>query len=117
MISSIGGGLTSFGLAGSARYLISPMMAGLLLAISDIKLLLIIDIWTFIITVATTTIVKRGLVSKKLTSRIPSLTALRRLESNNRETRRPCSDSYVQHRDLLYGNFSDFGRADGARFY
>ena len=31
-------------LAGSARYLVSPMLAGLLLAVSDIKLLLVIDI-------------------------------------------------------------------------
>ena len=31
-------------LAGSARYLISPLLAGLLLAVSDIKLLLVIDI-------------------------------------------------------------------------
>ena len=36
-------------LAGSARYLISPMLAGLLLAVSDIKLLLVIDICSFII--------------------------------------------------------------------
>ena len=53
-------------LAGSARYLISPMLAGLLLAVSDIKLLLIIDICTFIITVITTLVVKRGLVSKEI---------------------------------------------------
>ena len=53
-------------LAGSARYLISPMLAGLLLAVSDIKLLLILDICTFIITVITTLVVKRGLVSKEI---------------------------------------------------
>ena len=53
-------------LAGSARYLISPMLAGLLLAISDIKLLLIIDICTFIVTVTTTLVVKCGLVSKEI---------------------------------------------------
>ena len=53
-------------LAGSARYLISPMLAGLLLAVSDIKLLLIIDICTFIITVITTQIVKRGITSKEI---------------------------------------------------
>ena len=52
-------------LAGSARYLISPMLAGFLLAVSDIKLLLIIDICTFIVTVSTTLVVKRGLAAKK----------------------------------------------------
>ncbi len=52
-------------LAGNARYLVSPMIAGLLLAVSDIKLLLIIDICTFVITVVTTGIVKKGLVTKK----------------------------------------------------
>ena len=54
-------------LAGSARYLISPMLAGFLLAISDIKLLLIIDICTFIVTVSTTLIVKRGITGKEIT--------------------------------------------------
>ncbi len=51
-------------LAGSARYLISPMLAGMLLAVSDIKLLLVIDIFTFIITVIVTGIVKRGIVTQ-----------------------------------------------------
>lgn len=57
------GGLVS--LAGSARYLISPILAGLLLSISDIKLLLIIDICTFFLTVATTFAVKKGIGTKK----------------------------------------------------
>lgn len=52
-------------LAGSARYLISPLLAGLLLAVSDIKLLLVIDIFTFIITVITTAVVRRGMAQKK----------------------------------------------------
>lgn len=51
--------------AGSARYLIAPVLAGGLLAVSDIKILLIIDISTFILTVITTTIVKRGIPAKK----------------------------------------------------
>ncbi|MCH5261206.1 MAG: MFS transporter, partial [Lachnospiraceae bacterium] len=55
-------------LAGSARYLISPMLAGFLLAVSDIKLLLIIDICTFIVTVSTTLIVKRGITGKEITA-------------------------------------------------
>lgn len=53
------------GLAGSARYLISPILAGILLSISDIKLLLIIDICTFIITVLSTLVVRKGIVTKK----------------------------------------------------
>lgn len=51
-------------LAGSARYLISPLVAGLLLSVSDVKLLLIIDISTFVLTVISTAIVKRGIETK-----------------------------------------------------
>ncbi len=51
-------------LAGSARYLISPLLAGLLLAVSDIKLLLVIDVCTFFLTVIVTGVVKRGLAAK-----------------------------------------------------
>lgn len=50
--------------AGSAKFLIAPVIAGFLLTISDIKLLLIIDICTFIVTVATTLAVRSGLASK-----------------------------------------------------
>lgn len=53
------------GIAGSAKYLISPVLAGFLLMASDIRLLLIIDICTFFLTVTVTLVVKRGLVSKK----------------------------------------------------
>ena len=52
-------------MAGSARYLISPLVAGLLLSISDIKLLLIIDICTFVITVISTAVVRRGIDTKQ----------------------------------------------------
>ena len=48
-------------LAGSARYLISPVIAGLLLAAYEIKLLLVIDICTFFVTIIATAVVKRGL--------------------------------------------------------
>jgi MFS family permease len=51
-------------LAGSARYLISPMLAGILLGISDVKLLLIIDICTFVLTVICTAIVRKSRLSK-----------------------------------------------------
>ena len=51
-------------LAGSARYLISPLIAGILLNISDIKLLLIIDISTFVVMVIATAVVKKGIKTK-----------------------------------------------------
>lgn len=53
------------GLASSARYLISPALAGLLLAVADIRLLLIIDISTFFITVAVTGVVRKGLKTNR----------------------------------------------------
>ena len=56
-------------LAGSARYLISPLVAGLLLSISDVKLLLIIDICTFILTVISTFVVKKGIETKRIEKR------------------------------------------------
>lgn len=51
-------------LAGSARYLISPALAGVLLAVSDIKLLLIIDICTFFPTVFAAAFVRKGIAKK-----------------------------------------------------
>ena len=51
-------------LASSARYLVSPLIAGLLLASHDIRLLLIIDICTFFVTLAATAAVRRGLPAK-----------------------------------------------------
>ncbi|MCR5177767.1 MAG: MFS transporter [Lachnospiraceae bacterium] len=50
-------------LAGSARYLFSPVIAGFLLTISDIRLLLVIDICTFILTVISAAIVRKGIGS------------------------------------------------------
>ncbi len=50
-------------MAGSSKYLISPIVAGFLLSVADIKLLLIIDICTFFITVTATMIVRKGLHS------------------------------------------------------
>ena len=58
-------------LAGSARYLISPVLAGILLTVSDIKLLLVIDICTFFVTVTSTAVVKKGLASKPAGEREP----------------------------------------------
>mgnify|MGYP000365601407 CR=1 FL=1 len=51
--------------AGSARYLVSPVIAGFLLIVSDIKLLLAIDICTFFETVISTLVVRSGLAQKK----------------------------------------------------
>ena len=51
-------------IAGSARYLISPILAGVLLTISDIRLLLLLDIGTFFLTVICTGVVRKGLTTK-----------------------------------------------------
>lgn len=53
-------------IAASAKYLISPIIAGFLLAVSDIKLLLLIDICTLFVTVFTTLAVRKGIVSTKV---------------------------------------------------
>ncbi|MDY3910082.1 MAG: MFS transporter [Eubacterium sp.] len=52
-------------LAGSAWYLISPIIAGALLTVSDIRLLLVLDIATFFLTVICTGVVRRGLPVRK----------------------------------------------------
>lgn len=51
-------------MAGSSKYLLSPIIAGVLLTISDEKLLLIIDICTFILTVICTLIIRKSIKSK-----------------------------------------------------
>lgn len=50
--------------AGSAKFLISPVIAGLLLSVSDITLLLILDIATLVVTIVTTLVVRSRLTSK-----------------------------------------------------
>jgi len=52
-------------MAGSARYLFSPVIAGFLLAASDIKLILIIDICTFFLTVVAAAVVKSSIKTSK----------------------------------------------------
>lgn len=52
-------------LEGSARYLFSPVIAGFLLTISDVSLLLVIDICTFILTVISAAVVRRGIAGKE----------------------------------------------------
>ena len=64
-------------LAGSARYLVSPVIAGLLLAVSDIKVLLVIDICTFVVTVISTFVVKRGIKENKTVEKTSFLESLR----------------------------------------
>ena len=51
-------------LAGSARYLLSPILAGFLLTVSDVKLLLAIDICTFFLTVVSAAVVRRSIGRK-----------------------------------------------------
>lgn len=67
-------GLTS--LSGSARYLVSPLIAGLLLVRFDIKLLLIIDICTFFVTLATTALVKKSITAGKKNDKVRFFSAL-----------------------------------------
>ncbi len=52
-------------LAGSARYLLSPIIAGALLTVADIRLLLIIDICTFFLTITAATTVRKSISAKK----------------------------------------------------
>ena len=51
-------------MAGSARYLFSPIIAGFLLAFSDIKLILVIDICTFLLTIVSAAVVRKSLKAK-----------------------------------------------------
>ncbi|MGF0032315.1 MFS transporter [Bariatricus sp. SGI.154] len=64
-------------LAGSARYLISPVLAGALLTVSDIRLLLVLDICTFFLTVICTGVVRNGLAAKTAENKEPFFAALR----------------------------------------
>jgi len=51
-------------IAGSSKFLISPALAGALLLIADIKLLLLIDMATFFVTVLSTLAVRKGIEVK-----------------------------------------------------
>lgn len=53
------------GIASNSKYLISPFIAGLILAVADIRAILIIDMATFIITVITIISVRRGIQKVK----------------------------------------------------
>lgn len=64
-------------LAGSARYLISPVLAGTLLAVSDIRLLLVIDICTFFPTVFAAAVVRKGIARKAIEHQDSFMVSLR----------------------------------------
>ena len=59
-------------IAGNAKFLISPALAGILLAVADIRLILLIDIGTFLITVTTVAIVRKS-VGKAVKSKRQSI--------------------------------------------
>ncbi|MBO4389592.1 MAG: MFS transporter [Lachnospiraceae bacterium] len=58
-------------LAGSSRYLFSPVIAGFLLSVSNVKLLLIIDICTFVLTVISAAVVRNSIRSKPVATKEP----------------------------------------------
>ncbi|WP_141505122.1 MFS transporter [Paenibacillus luteus] len=60
-------------LAGSSKYLFSPILAGMLLAVVDIEALLIIDICTVFITIITISAVRRSLITKSVSKKQFSL--------------------------------------------
>ena len=64
-------------LAGSARYLISPILAGFLLTVSDVKLLLAIDICTFFLTVISAAVVRRRIGRKAVETTAGFLASIR----------------------------------------
>ena len=51
-------------ISGSARYLISPLIAGMLLTVADVKLLIVIDICTFFLTVMCIGVVRKSIITK-----------------------------------------------------
>lgn len=63
--------------SGSAKYLISPVLAGFLLTVSDIRLLLVIDICTLAVTILATLAVRRGLHAQKSEQAVSLLSAFR----------------------------------------
>ncbi len=54
-------------MAGSARYLFSPLIAGLLLTVSDVSLLIMIDICTFVLTVICAIVVRKSIGHREAT--------------------------------------------------
>ena len=64
-------------LAGSARYLFSPILAGFLLTVSDVKLLLMIDICTFFLTVISAAAVRKSIGKKEAGTKTGFLASIR----------------------------------------
>ncbi|MER1994202.1 MAG: MFS transporter [Eubacteriales bacterium] len=64
-------------LAGSARYLFSPILAGFLLTVSDVKLLLVIDICTFFLTVVSAAVVRKSIGKKEAETKTGFLASIR----------------------------------------
>ncbi|MBP3271725.1 MAG: MFS transporter [Ruminococcus sp.] len=64
-------------LASSARYLFSPVIAGILLSSHDISLLLMIDICTFFVTITATAIVRKSITSKESEKPLPFLESIK----------------------------------------
>ncbi len=64
-------------MAGSARYLFSPVIAGFLLSVSDVKLLLVIDICTFFLTVISAAVVRRGIPTNETEEKVPFVASLK----------------------------------------
>ena len=86
-------------LAGSARYLISPLLAGLLLETGGIKLLLLIDICTFFLTVICTAVVRSGLETKKNEQAEPFLKSFRLLRISGRLSQRAFIHGRIRNRN------------------
>ncbi len=63
--------------AGSARYLFSPLIGGFLLAVHDVKFLLVIDIGTFFLTAVSAAVVRRGIGAAKKESKEPISESIR----------------------------------------
>lgn len=64
-------------LAGSARYLFSPILAGFLLGLKDVKLLLIIDIATFFLTVISAALVRKSIAAPADTKQDPFFVSMK----------------------------------------
>ena len=64
-------------LAGSARYLFSPVIAGFLLSVSDVRLLLVIDIFTFFLTVVCAAVVRKSIKFDTKEEHAPFLESLK----------------------------------------
>ena len=64
-------------MAGSSRYIFSPVIAGFLLSVSDIKLILIIDICTFFLTVVAAAIVRSGIKTSIKSEPEPFFTSMK----------------------------------------